>query len=181
YFKSGTSEVTDTITCELRVDGALPKIGKVGDECHGKDEEIDYHTETGFVYRMPVSVVVRVHDKENNPLGSQRVQVAQLGPLVALPGTPGGTTSQYTVTFHPITGALKMATLSSAPPDVTGAIGSTGAAAGTLLDAAAARKQREAATANGLVKLQRQAQKLELRLKIRQLESQLDGSTTQEP
>ena len=152
----------------------IPKVdGKVSGDNATK---LGSDTETGFVYRVPVNVVIRLVDNHNNPLASQIVQVAQLGPLAALPSKPGGSTSEYSVSFHPKTGGLKKATLSSTPPDVGQGLTAVGNATGTVLDALEAKKQAEAAAQDEIARLRRQADELELRLKIRDLETQLQST-----
>jgi hypothetical protein len=155
------------ITCIPKVDG---KVSGNNTTKLGSD------TETGFVYRVPVNVVIRLVDNHHNPLASQIVQVAQLGPLAALPSKPGGSTSEYSVSFHPKTGGLKKATLSSTPPDVRQGLTAVGNATGTVLDALEAKKQADAAARDEITQLRRQADELELRLKIRDLETKLQST-----
>jgi hypothetical protein len=149
----------------LEADGGLPKLAT--------DNINDDNTNrvTSFVYRVPAQVSVYVFNGREIAKRTL-LPVAQLGPKVALPAEPGGSTSTYNASFHPETGALKKVTVSSAPPD-PGVLDSATNAAGTVLDAIKERQTAEAEENDELNILERKYNLLDYQLKIRDLEREL--------
>jgi hypothetical protein len=121
-------------------------------------------TASGFFYRSPVPVTVAVR-KGTTTLSNDRPLVAQLGPILTLPSSPGGKASEYRFAVFPETGGLKKLFVTSTAQG-TAPVEGVGRAAAQLVEA-------QRAADNELANLERQQKVLEAKKKIRDLQKEL--------
>jgi hypothetical protein len=121
---------------------------------------------SGLVFRIPATSAIEVLvDKDSKAFDLR--PVAQFGLVTALPRSADVSTFQSTVkaALYPATGAIQKLDYSGTPQG-TGAITGIGEAAGTVLDARAAKRKEEAAAKDELAQLERMRKILEERKKI---------------
>jgi hypothetical protein len=123
-----------------------------------------------FRYRMPAQVEIWVENAAKEKLGAATLRIAQLGPVLSLPGGRKLKSINYDLTFIESTGALKVFKLDSTGGFDAGTVDSLSTAAGSIQDAdnARAAKRKAAQDAQDLAQdeltiLTREAALLKLR------------------
>lgn len=127
----------------------------------------------GYHYRIPAAAKVWIQ-VDGAERAARRQLVAQFGVVTALPAGEDFSSvhQKYSASFHSETGALKTfnSTATGIEPSVLTGVGS---AAGTLLDAVAAKRKAEAESEDELAQLKRARALLEETKAIRDLEKEL--------
>lgn len=182
-----TTAKDDSFQVRVRVEltSASREIATTIDTVHPAPQE-----SSGLVYARPVegwTIVEHTRPPKLPPSieAKKLLLFPQFGPTVALPGKTAFATMKFEVELYPESGALKKLGSTSTSNDVTEALATAGASAGTVLDAVAAKRKADAdakaakdteASGAELNELQRQRQILEEQKKIQDLRKGLDTS-----
>jgi hypothetical protein len=149
-----------------------------------KEEQMFSHVKTpsegrrSYYYRVPASALVRLlaHDAEvrgeSPEVARKHVAISQFGTIVSLPRGISSASSRYKPTYYVESGAIKELSVQGQALD-PGSVASVGTAATTVLGAVAERERIQLTERDELYQLKRQADLLEQRKRIRELEKKL--------
>lgn len=130
---------------------------------------------TGFFYRVPGTGKFETFSDDQRTL-VQDVAIAQFGNIAALPQSTGGRRSAITLELYGTTGGLKTLSIASDAAVDKSLISDAETAAGSVVDARAAKLKADTpAAADPLADLEKQRKMLEEQLKIKELKEKLGG------
>jgi hypothetical protein len=131
------------------------------------EDTTPFKEERSFRFRIPAYVKASLVTEAKGSIGSEtRILVGQFGSIVALPATPGGKSSMYSLQYYASTGALKNFDLTTKAVLTKATVDSLNGSAASILDAEYKAAQAKAKAADQLNQLDRTRSILEDQVKI---------------